>query len=401
MEDRWGATLAADDPTTLDAWHRGWDQFCHFTEDPFPTMLAATATDPAFALGAVFTAAYRILGGARHDAAEVTAEVATVRDRAEAARERDHLAALETLIHGDFTEAATRWMAVAADHHDFAATRLAHDVCLHVAEPDVRVRAAAEAVERWPEGSPGWGFIAGQYSFALEEVGRYDEAILAGERALDHDPQDLWALHALAHVHESRDDQAPALELLQGRVETWRHQEQLAVHVWWHLALRLIEAGRYDEVLELNDRLAPDASTPFRMSDLISMLWRLELRGVDVGDRWDRLADAWAIRPERHTCGFLDLHGAMIYTRRPDHPEADRFFDGIDQPVTVEGSQNDHTMREVVPSLVAAIRTCDVDPAGAMRLLDQVADRTHLIGGSVAQRDVITKTRSRLEVDAP
>ena len=54
-------------------------------------------------------------------------------------------------------------------------------------------------------------------------------------------------------------------------------------------------------------------------------------------------------------------------------------------------------MRDIVPPLLDAFRVTATDPDRAARLLDGIAGRTHCIGGSVAQRDVITKTRAALE----
>ena len=56
--------------------------------------------------------------------------------------------------------------------------------------------------------------MVGQHTFALEEVGRYDEAEELGRAALGLDPDDLCARHALAHVYESTDDTPAARELL-------------------------------------------------------------------------------------------------------------------------------------------------------------------------------------------
>ena len=52
----------------------------------------------------------------------------------------------------------------------------------------------------------GHTFIEGMHSFALNEVGRFDEARDFGERSLAADPLDVWARHALAHVYEDTDD---------------------------------------------------------------------------------------------------------------------------------------------------------------------------------------------------
>ena len=183
------------------------------------------------------------------------------------------------LVAGEFTAAARAWDEIASAERDFAAVRFAHDLYLHVGDDGGRLASSARAAEAW-RGEPGWGFVAGQHAFALEEVGRYGEAEELGRAALDLDPEDLWSRHALAHVYESTDDTAAALELLEGSVEVWDAQELLATHIWWHLALRLLASGDESGALAVFDERMPHASTAFQLCDQTSLLWRLEVGRV-------------------------------------------------------------------------------------------------------------------------
>lgn len=381
----------------MQAWDEAWNDLLHFRGDPLGRLAEPNRVDESFALGPVFCAAYRLLAGARPDSPEIAADLGRAGQRARTEREVGHAAAAAALAAGEFTEAGRRWEALARETRDLAAVRLAHDVYLHVGDDRGKLRASADAVESWSASDPGWGFVQSQHSFALEESGRYSEAEEFGWAALEHDPLDLWALHALAHVYESTGDQAAALGLLRGRQATWSEQHALAVHVWWHLALRVIAAGQLDEALSIHDDQAPAATTAFSLCDLASLLWRLELAGADVGDRWVGLADAFAARRERHTCGFLDLHTALVYARCPDHPEASVFFSGVSTAHTGTYSENADIFVTVVRPLVEAIRVGDADPAGALRLLDIIDGGLHRIGGSVVQRDLVHMTRTALE----
>ena len=393
--DAWGTPTAAADPRSIDAWNSAWSQALHFVEDPFATLAAANEFDEDFVLGSVFCGTYRILGGAPLDSAEVQLDHERARARAGAPREHGHVEALAAMARGDFTAAARTWDRVARSHHDFAAVRFAHDVYLHVGNAGARLRSSEFAMAIF-DGRPGWNLVASQYAFALEEAGFFDEAERVAWEALEADAHDLWAAHALAHVYEHLGDPA-GVEFLRSRESTWSAQDGLAVHIWWHLALRLIAGGDCDEVLAIHDRLVSAAETPFRLCDLTSLLWRLELRGVDVGDRWDHLADAFATRPERHTCGFLDLHQALVYVRRSLHPSADAFFRGIERSDERGTSENDETFRTVVRPLVRAIKLGEFDPGTAVQALDEVAPHVHRIGGSNAQREIIDLTRNHFD----
>lgn len=368
----------------------------HFVEDPFATLDSANTHDDAFAMGSVFCGTYRLLGGARPDDALVQADLERATARAETPAEQSHVRALRHMIEGNFTKAGKCWDDVASEVRDFAAIRFAHDVYLHVGDDARRLRSSQRAFDSWKLGDPGWGFIAGQLSFAMEEVGLYAAAEDLAQKALDRDPLDLWARHSLAHLYETLDDSDSAFKLLNRDQFVWAAQDGLAVHIWWHLALRLIATGAYDEALAIHDAQIEVATTPFRLCDMTSLLRRLELVGVDVGDRWDEVVDRFASRPEWHTSGFLDLHMALAYSRRPHHHAAPRFFDGVEQQRDT-GSENDHIFAGVVQPLVAAIRQGSDSPANAVALLDDVSDRTHRIGGSIAQRELIDLTRSHYE----
>lgn len=398
LYDNWGEPVAAGSAASVEAWDDTWADMLHFRGDPLERLAEPNRKDESFALGSIFCVAYRVLSGVPPGSPEVSTDLARAVERAHDRRERGHLAALTALASGEFTEAGQRWEALARGTHDLAAVRLAHDVYLHVADDQRRLRASTNAVGSWSQNNSGWGFVQGQHSFALEEVGRYQEAERFGWLALEHDPLDLWALHAITHVYESTDNQLAALELLRSRQPTWSNQDSLSVHIWWHLALRLIAAQEFDEALRIHDDLAPTANMAFNLCDLASLLWRLELAGVAVGDRWESLADVFATRSERHTWGLMDLHAALVYTRCPDHPEAPVFFSGVSAAHAGAGTENADTFRSVVQPLVEAIRLSDSDPATALDLLESIDGKLHRIGGSIVQRDLVHLTRAGLEI---
>ena len=396
----------------VEAWAMGWEQLLHYRGDPVTVMSQAGADDESFVMGPVFAAVYRTLAGTPSGSAALAADVGRARARGARApdRERVHWRALESLLAGEFTAAARVWDDIAAGERDFAAVRFAHDVYLHVGDADRRLVSSLHAVEAWC-GWPGFGFVAGQHAFALEEVGRYDEAEELARHALDLDPDDLWARHALAHVYESTDDTASALDLLEGSVARWSGQDLLATHIWWHLALRLLASGDTNGALAVFDEREPHADTAFQLCDQTSLLWRLELAGCDVADRWDGLADRWDGVAERHTCAFLDMHAALAFARRPGHPGAARWYEGLraGSGSMVESgrigerggalSENDRTFSEVVVPLAEAFRGYAAGDAHRfVAMVDALGLSTRRIGGSIAQRDLIDLTRQTVGV---
>ncbi len=87
---------------------------------------------------------------------------------------------------------------------------------------------------------------------------------------------------------------------LGGQVINWSLGNNLIHHLWWHRALLRLDLGEVDAVMRSYDadiRNFDDPmtkATPDHYVDLqnaAALLWRLEQLGVDVGDRWQELAD--------------------------------------------------------------------------------------------------------------
>jgi tetratricopeptide (TPR) repeat protein len=391
------------DPAARHAWWSAYDQLAHFQGDPVATLDAVNAADASFVMGPVFTLVYRLLGGVDPADPAVVVDLARLEGRAVHATEREqrHADAARTLHGGEFLAAATAWHEIAIDHpDDFPAYRFAHDVCLHIGDDDIRLPSAERAAEAFALGTREHGLSAGLLSFALEEVGRFDEAIDAGTAALAVDPDDLWARHALAHVYESLQRHDEAVELLVASSARWREQAMLSNHVWWHLGLRLLEHGDLEGALAvLDDHLT--STTAFGLSDASSLLWRLDLvsgDAVDTTGRWSVLADHWADNAQRHTCGFLDLHAALAFAAVGEHPAASAFWDGVPASHAVGDSYNDVTFRNTVVPLVAGVRAVgELDTARSCELLRGVLPTLHRIGGSVVQRDIVHRTLAAAE----
>jgi hypothetical protein len=398
-----GPPVAAASSAAAGAWRIAYDAMVRFSGDPIAVLDPHNVADPAFVMGPVFTLTYRLLGGVDPADPAVVADAERVRGRADTAslRERGHAEAALLVHAGEFLDAATRWDLVSLEHpDDLVASRFVHDVCLHIGDDTRRLPAAERAAAAWPSGSREHGLALGMLSFALEEVGRFEEAEQPGRVALELDPADLWARHALAHVYESTGRHADAIELLVPTSGTWAAQTLLANHMWWHVGLRLLHHGDVAGALDVLDR-HQQSTTAFGLSDATALLWRLDLatagRPQSV-ERWERLAQHWAGTCERHTCGFLDLHAALAFAAVPDHPGAAPFWDGAAVAHATGDSYNDVTFRGTVAPLLAGIRSLGAgDLDRARRELRGVAPTLHRIGGSVVQRDLVVRTLAALE----
>ncbi|MED5394839.1 MAG: tetratricopeptide repeat protein [Actinomycetota bacterium] len=407
VTDRFGLDVTVGTPDSVAEWDRATREAQDFRGERGDRLTAVTEADGAFAMGLVVILTDAVLGGDDPTADPVRDGMAALVERSAAVtqRERDHAAAVTALVAGEYTEAAECWEEIGARHpHDMVATGSAHDVYLHVGDDARRLRSSEATLARLVPGDPGYGVAAGQHAFALEEVGRFAEAECHARTALDVDPVDVWALHALAHVYETQGRTTESIDFLRGTRPDWIERDHLALHLEWHLALRLLADGAFDECLSLVDERLPTTDRAFGLTDLTSLLWRLELAGCDVGARWPALAARWRDHDQLHTTGFLDLHAAMAFSACPDDPGAARFWDGLEACHPDGDSQNARTFDEVVRPLAAAVRDHRTGRhEQAAVAIASLASDTHRVGGSHAQRDLFARTgaASRRLVDPP
>ncbi|MEL6437463.1 MAG: tetratricopeptide repeat protein, partial [Pseudomonadota bacterium] len=154
------------------------------------------------------------------------------------------------------------------------------------------------------------GYALGCHAFALEETGCYDEAERVGLDALHFATDDAWGLHAVAHVYDMTHRPRAGIAVIESNGCAWAHCNNFRFHVWWHKALLHLDEGEYDVVLNLYDeKIRAEKTDDYRdFSNASSLLMRLELEGVDVGDRWTELADLAETRSDDGCLVFADLH---------------------------------------------------------------------------------------------
>ena len=396
--DQQGLELAGA-PESAAAFDRAIADYYGLTGDPVGVLKSALQRDPGFALGAVAIAALYMIGGFRGDHPEVMSALRA----AEAAiggaseRERRHFAAARQWAEGETSQAIQGWEAILADHPtDALALRLAEDGYFFLGRPAAIRDCAQRVLPAWDRDNPLRSFVLGLYAFGLEETGDLERAEAFGREALARESRDAWATHALAHVMETANRHEEGLAFLKATRADWTHAHFMAHHNGWHLALFLIEQGRFDEVLADYDRLtAPklaDDATLDRV-DAASLLWRLELAGIDVGDRWAALADTWMAHADDHVLAFNDLHCAFAAARSPDPDHAIRLARSLDDYERLGSGDNRRVTAEVGRRLIdGALAFARGDFARAVDEILPVRDETIRIGGSHAQRDIVNLT---------
>jgi len=229
-------------------------------------------------------------------------------------RECGHAMAMNAWAHGHTDEALARWETILLDHpQDILALRLAHHGYFYRGDSQNLRDVVARVMHAWDTDVPGYGYVLGMRAFGLEETHAHDAAIAAGEQAVALLPENPWAIHAVAHVYEMTDRPAEGIAWLTDNEPGWTGANNFRYHVWWHRALMRLDRGEYDEVLALYDETLWDPASDeyLDLCNDVALLMRLELHGIDVGDRWQALAEKCKGRKADGILTFVDAHFAL------------------------------------------------------------------------------------------
>jgi tetratricopeptide (TPR) repeat protein len=311
-EDAAGFTLTRHDAAPWDRVVAAFLAHSAATPDRLGAVLAET---PDFALGWAAKGLFYLLLG-RSELTPLAAEALT---RAQAAadatgatpRERAYVEALASYLRGRPSHAVQVLDAVLERHPgDALAMKLAHAIRFILGDRHGMLRSMQAVIGHYGREHPHAGYAMGCMAFALEENGAYAQAERLGKAGLDRAPDDAWGLHAVAHVHDMTARSAEGIAWLAPKSAAWSHCNNFGYHVWWHLALFHLDRGEYDRVLALYDgKVRPEHTDDYRdIANGASMLVRLEIEGIDVGDRWEELAALAAGRVEDGAVVFADLH---------------------------------------------------------------------------------------------
>ncbi|XP_014388661.1 PREDICTED: tetratricopeptide repeat protein 38 [Myotis brandtii] len=147
------------------------------------------------------------------------------------------------------------------------------------------------------------------------ETNLYDQAEKLAKEALSVTPTDAWSVHTVAHIHEMKAEVKAGLDFMQRSEAHWKGSDMLACHNYWHWALYLIEKGEYEAALTIyDDHILPSLRASGAMLDVVdscSMLYRLQMEGVSVGERWRDVLPVTREHSRDHILLFNDAHFLM------------------------------------------------------------------------------------------
>jgi tetratricopeptide (TPR) repeat protein len=388
MRDLHDLPVSTPSTAALEAYDRGADALLGWDARALEHFETGTRHDPGLALAHAGTAVCHFLDE-RFEEARAAAEAARGAAAGQSERERRHVEAMALLVTGKVreAEAAMREHLDAHPRDLLVFQRLYYIWFWQGRFPEML--GLSTALTRW---SPGNAYMLGMHAFALEEAGRSDEAVRVARAALVANPRDAWAIHALAHGLYEMAAFESGLRVLPPCIEPCTHLNWFRNHLLWHVTLMHFAAGEYARASQLGREVFETAPSSIagNLHDSISLLWRLQLVGVDVKDRWAPFVEIARARLNRQGLLFHAAHLAMALAAGGDWATGDKQLAGLR-----ERAPKDRTglTGAVLVPLIEGLRAFAAgDYRTAIAAIEPLRPRIVELGGSRAQRDVFHDT---------
>lgn len=314
-------------------------------------------------------------------------------------REQLYVKALEFAAAGQLTDSVSCYESILAQAPtDSFALSLCQAELFWLGDMKRSLTASSSVAPHWNESVPGYSEYLSLYAFDLEEACRFKEAESVGRQAVELNAANIWATHAVAHVLYMQGRHAEGVDWIDGLQNNWQSIGQMQFHVWWHKCLFHLERGEVDAVFEGYDSWVrnPKHELVVSMPDLYidlqngsSLLWRLELAGVDVGSRWEEMAELVKPRVDDLSNPFTSAHFAIILAAVGDFASCERMIDAM-QDFSNGDSQTlcENYSKAGLPAAQAAVASRKGEYQRVVDMLYPARHELWMMGGSHAQQDV-------------
>ncbi len=321
--NREGLPFSAANQAGVDAYDALIDAYARFSPDLPQYLGAMFKADAQMPMAHCVHGYLQLLGGKRELVANAQAECDWLHDQEPlTAWETLHRNALRFWLRGDMAAARHSWEdTLTRWPRDFLALKLAQLGHFYAGEAEQMRDAGNLAAVHWEPSSPLYGFLLGCQAFGYEECGDYAREEALGRAAVAHNPDDLWAVHAVAHCMEMQDMPLAGIDWLDACLAR-KPNGTLLSHLHWHRALMQIKAGRAEQALDDYDAGLYGSSLEYLdVCNDTSLLLRLELAGYDPAHRWAELAERARVRSSDALLTFCDMHYALALASHESQPE--------------------------------------------------------------------------------
>ncbi len=241
------------------------------------------------------------------------------------------------------------------------------------------------------EANDDLAYMHGMTAFAQEQCHLLYDAEKSAWRALELEEKEPWAQHALAHIMLTQGRTGEGIEFMERVASTWTDLNSfMYTHNWWHLAVFHISRGDYQAALAIYDDHVWGILKDYSQDQIgaVSLLLRLELVGVDAGNRWEDVAGYLKVRVGDHVQPFLTMQ-YLYGLARARAPEADELLRSLGEFAPQAPEFQRAAWTEVcLPACDGLAAHARGDHEVAVEALGQAIPRLVEIGGSHAQRDL-------------
>lgn len=276
---------------------------------------------------------------------------------------------------------------VEAFPRDLATMKLAQYHYFNLGDMPGLLRTALHARDANRDNAHFWGNLA----FGYEQCHLIDDAEKAAHKGIELNRNEPWSHHSLAHVYETRGEVERGIAFMESMSDCWEGLvSSMHTHNWWHLALYYLDEDRHQDALNVFDQhvWACDRTCSQDQINAVALLARLELRGVDVGDRWKSVARHLSERLSEHVIAFNDMHFIYAFGR----VEPVRGFEMIES-MRLYAAETSPCLARIwkevaIPAAQGMLAHAAGDFASTVKWLRPVINRMVEMGGSHAQRDL-------------
>jgi hypothetical protein len=394
LKDHRDLEISGATPAARDAFERALDAHLSWRSGADAYVEQAVEAAPEFIMAHVLSAYFDLFSRDRARVRRAHAAYATASRLPANARERLHIEAMGAVLADDFPSFNIMVQSLLGEYpRDVLALQVGHAFDYLTGDTEGMAARIMAVLPAWTKDTPGYHAVLAMQAFSLVESAQYGRAAEQGLRALELDPWDARAHHAMTHVHEMTGNPAAGKRWMQERRLYWAADTVAALHLWWHWALFHLALGEIEAALRVYDEQVR-GSRSAQVADMIdaaALLWRIKLQGGDTGERWSELAAVWEGHIEDGYCTFNDVHAMLALVGAGDWRGARRLESALHRSQSRNTRYGETTRLVGVPVSRALIAFGRGDYARTTQALG-LLPFAHRIGGSQAQRDLLQLT---------
>ena len=400
MKDRFGNATGTTSSAAVGHYDRAVDAHLHAWPGALEALDAAMEAAPDFALPHALKALILFGRGLRSEAQQSIASARACSTTAPSAVS-GQIAVMTSIVEGRPRDALAQVIGHARLHPTDALTAStalgAYGLFAFSgrADHDAARLAFSEALApHYPEDLP---WLLAYRGWARIEAGQVDDGLAMARQAISLRPANGYNAHIILHGLYEAGEPSACLAFVEDWLPSYPRDALMWGHLHWHAALAEIELQQSDAavarllgpILEYLPR-----GTPFMgLADMASLLWRLGLEGG--------LELPWATAQEhakRHFPNgsnvFGELHLTMLAAARSDRDALLAAFERL-RATSGKGHEGAAVAMRWTEAL---IKLLDGDCESAREHLELCQAAAVRLGGSNAQRSVVSATRKALRV---